>query len=69
MTFAFDHTLHIEKQTIEHVVVFPPLILCLKQIIGSTNPKMIQLFMNILHKAFMLLWAEHNLYLSIRPHP
>jgi hypothetical protein len=58
MTFTFYQTLHVEKQTIEHVVTFPQLILRLKQTTGSSNPKMVQLFMNILHKALMLLWQN-----------
>ncbi len=44
-----------------------PPILCLQQTICSSNPKMAQLFMSMLHKAFTLFWVMYNLHLSIYP--
>jgi hypothetical protein len=49
MTPAFGQTSHTKKQTIEPVIAS-----YLEQIVGPSNPKMAQLFMNILRKAFTL---------------
>jgi hypothetical protein len=54
---------HVKKQIDEPIVASPPLVLCLKQVVNLSNPKMIQLFMNMSYKALMLFEASYH------PHP
>jgi len=67
MMLVFDHTSHVEKQT-ARPVISSHATLCLEQIVGLLDPKMAQFLMNMLYKAFTLLWTRYYLYSPIYPH-
>jgi len=64
------HTPYTYKQIVElSITSFTTNIVYKINCMDPSNPKMAQLFMNMPHKALTLLWAKHNLHLSICPHP
>jgi hypothetical protein len=63
-----DHTTYTKKEIVEFTIASSPPIVCLEQIVSPLDPKMAQLFVNMLDILAYVNWsnnktkAKYNLY-------